>query len=123
MSVIQSKLSIVFRCRRTGVRELYEKEKNHRTLSTNWRSDKPLLDNLNNAFSRVSFGDGIDYREVTASEDHQESCLVGEIKPLEIIHLGKTDSQQSLVGPTVGKVIHLLDNVRLIPRVRRNHDN
>jgi len=93
-----------------------EKEKNHRTLSTNWRSDKPLLDNLNNAFSHVSFGDGIDYRDVTASEDHQESCLVGEIKPLEIIHLGKTDSQQSLVGPTVGKVIHLLDNVRLIPR-------
>ena len=71
----------------------------------------------------MSFGDGIDYREVTASEDHQESCLVGEIKPLEIIHLGKTDSQQSLVGPTVGKVIHLLDNVRLMDNEVDNYLN
>ena len=92
------------------------KAKNHRTLSTNWRSDQPLLENLNKAFSHVSFGDGISYSDVTASDDHRESCLVGEIQPLEMIHLGKTDSQQSLVGPTVGKVIHLLEQVQLIPR-------
>ena len=33
-----------------------------------------------------------------------------------MIHLGKTDSQQSLVGPTVGKVIHLLEQVQFVPR-------
>ncbi|MGB0655298.1 MAG: UvrD-helicase domain-containing protein [Pirellulales bacterium] len=92
------------------------KAKNHRTLSTNWRSDQPLLDNLNKAFSHVSFGDGISYSDVTASDNHWESCLVGEVQPLEMIHLGNTDNQQSLVGPTVGKVIHLLEKVQLIPR-------
>ena len=47
------------------------KAKNHRTLSTNWRSDQPLLEILNKAFSHVSFGDGIAYSDVTASDDHQ----------------------------------------------------
>jgi len=92
------------------------KAKNHRTLSTNWRSDQPLLESLNKAFSHVSFGDGIAYSDVTASDDHRESCLEGDVEPLEMIHLGKTDSQQSLVGPTVGKVIHLLEQVQFISR-------
>lgn len=92
------------------------KAKNHRTLSTNWRSDQPLLESLNKAFSHVSFGDGIAYSDVTASDDHRDSCLVGDVEPLEMIHLGKTDSQQSLVGPTVGKVIHLLEQVQFVPR-------
>ena len=93
-----------------------KKAKNHRTLSTNWRSDQPLLESLNKAFSHVSFGDGITYSDVTASDDHRESCLVGNVQPLEMIHLGQTDSQQSLVGPTIGKVIHLLEQVQFIPR-------
>ena len=90
-----------------------KKGKNHRTLSTNWRSDQPLVECLNEVFSETSFGEGIAYSHVTASSNHQTSCLVGDIEPLEMIHAGETDSQQSLVEPAVRKVIHLLDQVQL----------
>jgi len=92
-----------------------KKGKNHRTLATNWRSDQPLVECLNEVFSEASFGEGIAYGHVTASINHQASCLIGDVEPLEIIHVGETDSQQSLVEPAVRKVIHLLDQVQLKP--------
>lgn len=87
----------------------------HRTLRVNRRSDQPLLERLNTAFSGAAFGHGINYLDVSAPASRQASCLQGIDEDVEFIDLGEVSSQQGLVQPAVGVVFRLLDQGRLTP--------
>jgi len=95
-------------------------KENRRTLTTNRRSDKPLLDALNAAFCGATFGTDIEYIEVNAPRDRQESLIRdsngGPKNPMELIELGIATNASRLVAPVVGAVIELLDNARLAPK-------
>lgn len=86
-----------------------------RTLTTNRRSDQPLLDALNRAFEGHDFGAGISYLTVVAPPDRRASCLHGMAGPVEFIDLGEQTRQVALARPVLGKVIELLDSARLVP--------
>ena len=60
----------------------------HRSLATNFRSDGPLLEALNEALAGASFGPGIAYQPVTAAEHRAQSRLV-DLPPVEVIGLGE----------------------------------
>jgi exodeoxyribonuclease V beta subunit len=85
----------------------------HRTLTTNWRSDQPVLDALNHAFAGHDFGAGIAYLAVGAPRDRQASCLHGMARTVEFIDLGEQTRQVALARPVLGKVIELLESARL----------
>jgi exodeoxyribonuclease V beta subunit len=87
----------------------------HRTLTTNRRSDQPLLDALNEAFAGKSFGEQIEYLAVGAPPDRQTALIRGIPGPVEFVELGEAPNQTHLVAPVVGKVIQLLDGARLAP--------
>jgi exodeoxyribonuclease V beta subunit len=91
------------------------KAEHHRTLTVNRRSDQPVLDRLNAAFSGAAFGQGICYHEVSAPANRQASCLQGLDDEVEFIDLGEVSSQQSLIQPTVGAVFRLLDQGQIMP--------
>lgn len=91
-----------------------EQATTHRTLTTNRRSDQPLLDVLNASFSGQTFGHGIAYLEVNAPASRQTSQLKGVPNCVEFIELGETSSQQSLTKPVLGKVVELLDDAKLV---------
>ena len=59
-----------------------------RTLATNYRSDGPLLQDLNAAMVGAEFGPGIDYQPVQPSPDRRGSRLV-DLPPVEFIGLGE----------------------------------
>jgi exodeoxyribonuclease V beta subunit len=90
----------------------------HQTLTTNRRSDQPLLDALNVAFAEKTFGVGIAYITVDAPSHRQASQLLGmravpPSGPVEFIELGLQTSQTALARPVLGTVIELLDTARL----------
>jgi len=78
-----------------------------RTLATNFRSDGPLLDALNEALAGGSFGPGIDYQPVVPAEHRGESRLVG-LPPVELIGL----SDVWPADAAARKVFELLDQGR-----------
>ncbi len=59
-----------------------------RSLATNYRSDGPLLESLNEAMAAASFGPGIDYQAVSPAEHRGESRLV-DLPPVEFIGAGE----------------------------------
>jgi exodeoxyribonuclease V beta subunit len=59
-----------------------------RSLATNYRSDGPLLESLNEALAAASFGPDIDYQAVEPAEHRGESRLV-DLPPVEFIGAGE----------------------------------
>lgn len=88
-----------------------------RTLTTNRRSDQPLLAGLNAAFAGAEFGAGIGYVAVHAPADRQASALAAGT-PAEFIDLGNVTNQDQLAVVAARKVIDVLDAVRLRPAGR-----
>lgn len=88
-----------------------------RTLTTNRRSDQPLLAALNAAFAGADFGAGIGYVEVHAPTSRQASLLVTG-SPAEFVDVGNTTNQDQLAVFAARKVIDVLDSVRLGPAGR-----
>ncbi len=87
--------------------------KTHRTLTTNRRSDQPMLDALNAAFAGATFGADIDYINVSAPGDRKQSLVQGINSPVMFMNLGVMTSQPGLAAPVLGVVIDLLDDARL----------
>lgn len=85
-----------------------------RTLSTNRRSDQPLLAGLNAAFADAHFGASIAYVPVHAPPSRQASAVVAGT-PAEFIDLGNVTNQDQLAVLAARKVIDVLDAVRLGP--------
>jgi len=57
----------------------------HRTLSTNWRSDGPLVEALDVLFAGATFGDDrIEYRKVEPADIHRSARIAGAGAPLRI---------------------------------------
>ena len=78
-----------------------------RTLTTNHRSDKPVLDQLNTALMGASFGDQISYIKVEASPKNQVSRF-SPGKPVEFVDVGNIKSQNRLDKPSAQLVHELL---------------
>ena len=76
-----------------------------RTLTTNYRSDGPLVAGLDRLMAGAVFGPDIPYRSVTAARSHAASRLAG-LPPVELLDLGAT----SLSDAAVRKVHALLTN-------------
>ncbi|MEO5975122.1 MAG: UvrD-helicase domain-containing protein, partial [Ilumatobacteraceae bacterium] len=83
-----------------------------RTLTTNYRSDKPVLDALNIAFKGANFGPNISYIEVSATERHSESQII-DADPVEFIDLGELSNQRLLARPVAQRVLELLTKPQL----------
>jgi exodeoxyribonuclease V beta subunit len=83
-----------------------------RTLTTNYRSDKPVLDALNAAFTGATFGTDISYIEVSASDRHNKSQII-DTEPVQFIDLGELGNQQQLAKPVAQRVLELLTSVKL----------
>jgi exodeoxyribonuclease V beta subunit len=79
----------------------------HRSLATNFRSDGPLLEALNEALAGASFGPGIEYQPVTAAEHRAQSRLV-DLPPVEVIGLGEARATEVAVR----KIYELLEHGR-----------
>jgi exodeoxyribonuclease V beta subunit len=77
-----------------------------RTLTTNHRSDKPVLDQLNAALAGMFFGDQIPYIDVTAS-DKNNVTRFGPGNAVDFIDVGKITSQNRLDNPTA-RIVHEL---------------
>jgi exodeoxyribonuclease V beta subunit len=77
-----------------------------RTLTTNHRSDKPVLDQLNAALTGMFFGDQIPYIDVTASEKNNVTRF-GPGNAVDFIDVGKITSQNRLDNPTA-RIVHEL---------------
>ncbi len=83
-----------------------------RTLTTNHRSDKPVLDALNAAFEGATFGPNISYIEVSASDRHGESQIINT-EPVQFIDLGQLTNQNQLATPVAQRVLELLTSTQL----------
>jgi exodeoxyribonuclease V beta subunit len=80
-----------------------------RTLTTNRRSDGPLVEALNAVMEGATFHDDVVvYTPVAAAPGREASRIVGQ-PPLEIIDLGETGNAPALVLPVTSKVAALLD--------------
>jgi exodeoxyribonuclease V beta subunit len=75
-----------------------------RSLAVNFRSDGPLLEQLNEALAGASFGPGIEYQPVVAAEHRAASRLI-DLPPVEFIGLGEVWATDAAVR----KVFELLD--------------
>lgn len=83
-----------------------------RTLTTNHRSDKPVLNALNAAFEGAIFGTNISYIEVSASDRHGESRIINT-EPVQFIDLGQLTNQNQLATPVAQRVLELLTTTQL----------
>ncbi|MFM8413627.1 MAG: UvrD-helicase domain-containing protein [Planctomycetota bacterium] len=83
-----------------------------RSLSTNYRSDGPLLESLNVALAGASFGPGIEYQPVAPAEHRGESRLV-DLPPVEFIGLDDAWATDAAVR----KVFELLERGRFVAAV------
>ena len=77
-----------------------------RTLTTNHRSDKPVLDQLNAALEGMFFGDQIPYINVNAS-DKNNVTRFSPGNAVDFVDVGKITSQNRLDKPTA-QVVHEL---------------
>ena len=77
-----------------------------RTLTTNHRSDKPVLDQLNAALDGMFFGDQIPYINVNAS-DRNNVTRFSPGNAVDFVDVGKITSQNRLDKPTA-QVVHEL---------------
>lgn len=75
-------------------------------LGTNFRSDGPVVDGLNDLFNTTSFGDGINYEIVTVPPKHLKSQVSG-VKPVEVVNVD--GSNQGELAPVVAlRIAHYL---------------
>jgi exodeoxyribonuclease V beta subunit len=98
---------------RAYVKHVQQDGTRQRSLAVNFRSDKPVLDILNDAFRDRTFGAGITYQHVAAEERHATARILGMSGSVEFIDLGIAGNQGALAKPVLGKVIELLDDARL----------
>ena len=77
-----------------------------RTLTTNHRSDKPVLSALNAALDDAQFGDGIPYIAVNASAKNS-SARFNPGKSVEFVDIGEVTNKNRLDVPTA-RVVHEL---------------
>ena len=77
-----------------------------RTLTTNHRSDKPVLEQLNLALDGAMFGDGIPYIAVNAS-DNNRAARFSPGGSVEFVDVGEVKNQNRLDAPTA-KIVHEL---------------
>ena len=82
------------------------------TLSTNYRTDQPLIDDLNVLFSGFTFGAGVTYSDVAAPPEHAKSCISG-VKPFETVRFGPANNGRTLARATARRVLHLLGTARI----------
>ena len=92
----------------------FSQQATRRTLTTNHRSDKPILEALNTTFADANFGPTISYIQVSASERHETSQIVGA-PPVEFINVGDITNQGQLARPAAQKVLELLTTAKLNP--------
>ena len=97
----------------------FTRDADRRTLPTNRRSDRPLVDLLNHIMKDAVFLDGgeasgrrVTYEQVGADERNVQSRIVG-LEPVEFLHLGEVNGQDKLAEPAVRKVLELLDPGRV----------
>ena len=75
----------------------------HRTLTTNWRSDGPLIRALDTLFQGTTFGDDrIEYRKVEPAPPHRGARIQGVTAPL---HLRLVDSELDIARRANGNFI------------------
>ena len=77
-----------------------------RTLTTNHRSDKPVLDQLNAALDKANFGAGIEYQHVDPSAKNNLTRF-SPGNSVDFVDVGKITSQNRLDKPTA-QVVHEL---------------
>lgn len=80
-----------------------------RTLSTNFRSDQPVLDGVNALFGEAQFGDGITYVPVNAPVAHAPSLVAG-ITPVEVVSVEGATEQVLLTKVSAQRVAQLLNS-------------
>jgi exodeoxyribonuclease V beta subunit len=78
-----------------------------RTLSTNFRSDGPLLGGLNALFATTSFGAGISYMPVSQAPGKEHSQLTN-LEPIHLLQVGKIGNKDHLAQPIANHVVSLL---------------
>ncbi len=81
--------------------------RSRRTLVTNFRSDGPLIDSLNEAMAGATFGSAIAYQPVVPAPHRSESRMVG-LPPVELIAAGDVWPADAAAR----KVFELLDHGR-----------
>ena len=80
-----------------------------RTLSTNYRSDQPVLDGVNALFANTQFGDGITYVPVNAPQSNAESLVTG-VSPVEVVSVAGATEQVLLTKVSAQRVAQLLNS-------------
>jgi exodeoxyribonuclease V beta subunit len=78
-----------------------------RTLSTNWRSDQPLLDGVNDLFAGSQFGPGISYVHVDAPAKNARSLVAG-VPPVEVVACTGITEQVDFANAVAARVAGLL---------------
>lgn len=78
-----------------------------RTLSTNYRSDQPLLDGVNALFAGAEFGPGIPYVTVEAPA-HHDASLVSGVAPVEVVACPGVTEQVDFAAAVATRVAGLL---------------
>ena len=73
------------------------------TLTTNHRSDEPVLAGLNDLFAGATFGRGIDYREVHAFAGNKGQAVAG-VAPVEVVRVPDVTNQNDF-APVVARKI------------------
>lgn len=91
-----------------------------RTLTTNHRSDKPVLTSLNAALDGAIFGDGIPYIAVNASAKNKATRF-SPGKSVEFVDVGEITNQNRLDVPAA-RVVHELLTVGKLKIDGKNRD-
>lgn len=82
-----------------------------RTLTGNQRSDKGVVAALNDLFRDCTFGEGIEYVEVTAARHPVDR--IGGTEPLVLLDIGPVTNADGLAVPAAQRVTELLNNATI----------
>lgn len=93
------------------IRETGQPGRTKRTLTGNQRSDEGVVAALNDLFRGCTFGEGIEYLEVTAARHPVDR--IGGTEPLVLLDIGPVTSADGLAVPAAQRVIELLNNATI----------
>jgi len=93
------------------IRETGQPGRTKRTLTGNQRSDEGVVAALNDLFRGCTFGEGIEYVEVTAARHPVDR--IGGTEPLVLLDIGPVTSADGLAAPAAQRVIELLNNATI----------
>ncbi len=93
------------------IRETGQPGRSSRTLTGNQRSDKGVVDALNDLLRDCTFGEGINYVEVTAARHPVDR--IGGTEPLVLLDIGPVTSADGLAVPAAQRVIELLNTATI----------